>query len=312
MTQSEILKVTEWRVHIGAHKTATTHLQDRLAAARDDLAAQGLDFLPRKVFRPLMGKTLKRRRVAYQLGGFVMRRALAAGLESIRLGPSCIAISEEDLLGPCEHLLGPVLYPKGPTRIGHIQTLSNIAPLTLFLSIRSFDQVLGGAYATALKFRAAGPGVMSAARKAALTAPPSWIPLIERLMRAAPRASFRVWRQEDYARDAQGITEAFLGRSLPDLPEIPPPAGTITPSNQAIAEVEVLLSNTPADLPIRTWVDRANEVFRRLEAGSDGRQKFMPFSDEEQLALQKAYACDIDEIHHRWPDMLITPGPTPA
>src|SRR5687768_13226109 len=35
-----------WRLHLGAHKTATTHLQLSLEAIRPELARQGIDYIP--------------------------------------------------------------------------------------------------------------------------------------------------------------------------------------------------------------------------------------------------------------------------
>ena len=43
--------VRQWRIHLGAHKTATSHLQETLAAVRDDLVGQGVDFIPNPLVR---------------------------------------------------------------------------------------------------------------------------------------------------------------------------------------------------------------------------------------------------------------------
>src|ERR671915_2577538 len=43
--------VRRWRIHIGAHKTATTHLQETLTALRPALAAQGVDYIPNSLVR---------------------------------------------------------------------------------------------------------------------------------------------------------------------------------------------------------------------------------------------------------------------
>ena len=42
----KLAPVSHWRIHIGAHKTATTHLQQTLAAIRPRLVEQGIDPIP--------------------------------------------------------------------------------------------------------------------------------------------------------------------------------------------------------------------------------------------------------------------------
>jgi hypothetical protein len=43
--------VRSWRIHLGAHKTATTHLQETLTAVRPALAERGIDFIPNQRVR---------------------------------------------------------------------------------------------------------------------------------------------------------------------------------------------------------------------------------------------------------------------
>ena len=43
--------VRHWRIHLGAHKTATTHLQETLTLVRPTLAARGLDYIPNQLVR---------------------------------------------------------------------------------------------------------------------------------------------------------------------------------------------------------------------------------------------------------------------
>ena len=47
----KLAPVSHWRIHIGAHKTATTHLQQTLAAIRPRLVEQGIDPIPLAALR---------------------------------------------------------------------------------------------------------------------------------------------------------------------------------------------------------------------------------------------------------------------
>ena len=49
--EGKLPPVSHWRIHIGAHKTATTHLQQTLAAIRARLVEQGIDPIPLAALR---------------------------------------------------------------------------------------------------------------------------------------------------------------------------------------------------------------------------------------------------------------------
>lgn len=308
MTESP---VAEWRIHLGAHKTATTHLQDSLAVARDSLLAQGVDYLPRDDVRAVFGRVLSRRRWQYHLGGAAIRRDLQGALQPLRQGGRCVALSEENLIGACRDLISPVPYPRAAAQARRLATLTATAPLTLFLSIRGFDRVLPGAYATALRFRNVTPTDLASLRHGFAATPPSWITLIEAIGRAAPQARLRVWRYEDYAADPLGIAAAFVGLPQPALPALPPPATTRTPSADAVAEVERMQTSLPAAMARPQFMQAVDAVYARLPAdAAAGRARYMPFGEDEIRALQAAYARDTDTIRQRWPGMLIEPAPS--
>lgn len=46
-------RVSEWRIHLGAHKTATTHLQNSLAVRADEIRRAGATFIPLEAVRPI-------------------------------------------------------------------------------------------------------------------------------------------------------------------------------------------------------------------------------------------------------------------
>ncbi len=56
--------ITTWRIHIGAHKTATTHVQEILTLMRPQLVARGIDFIDNHtVRRSGLAKALSERRI---------------------------------------------------------------------------------------------------------------------------------------------------------------------------------------------------------------------------------------------------------
>jgi hypothetical protein len=134
--------IREWRLHLGAHKTATTHLQETLALRRDWLVARGVDVLPMPAVRalrlpPSAGWKAWRLRL-----GWPMRRAIEAAVAPLRRGPGRIAISEENLIGYPQHLLSAPLYPQAARRLAGFRALAAGGRLHVFFAVRGFERLL--------------------------------------------------------------------------------------------------------------------------------------------------------------------------
>jgi hypothetical protein len=293
--------ISRWRIHIGAHKTATTHVQEVLALLRPGLVAQGVDFIPNRQLRAGgVAVALTRRHAAARiplLRGRMVRRALAARLDPLRAGPATLVLSEEKLLGGSQHVFSDPIYPGLERTVGLLATLASRAEVTLFLSIRSFDTQLPSAYVQELKFMAPIGGGFDGIRHRVLARPPSWFDMVRRIRAAAPGIPLRVWRQEDYRDNPRAILSALCGVEVGPLPEIEDPPWTKSPDLAAIRAAEAL----PADMPL---AERRVAVRAIFDASGDG-ERFRPFARAEREALQAAYAADLAKIAELDPDMLL-------
>ena len=140
--------VRKFRVHIGAHKTATTHLQNSLASQRELLREAGTDYIPRRISEPL-------RRTSWRMAipNNVHERRWANTLSANRQGPQVVAISDENISGGSRSLLADPFYPRIESRLRALTSLTSPARLVIFLSIRSFETLLPSAYVEAIKGR---------------------------------------------------------------------------------------------------------------------------------------------------------------
>jgi hypothetical protein len=296
------IPVRSWRIHLGAHKTATTHLQETLTAVRPALAERGVDFIPNPLVRGRrMALTLWQRRPIARLpiiGPVRMREAIEATLEPLRLGPDTVVLSEENILGVPRQILETPFYPQAALNLARLASLGQKADLVLFLSIRGYDTLLPSAYAEALKHAPPPPGGFGAAKAQLLAQPPSWYDLVARIREAAPGVPLRIWRQEDYRANARPIMEAVCGCEIGPLPEISDPSWTRSPSAAAIAEVERL----PADMPPAERSVRVREIFAASAPGAD---RFRPFSAAERQRLRGDYEADLGRIAQVYPDTLM-------
>lgn len=293
MAPSTLEPPCEWRLHIGAHKTATTHLQDTLELRRDALLKQGVDFLPMREVRalrlpPASGLFQWRRRL-----GWPMREMILEAVAPIRRGPRRIAVSEENFAGFVRDLLTTPLYPHLEDNLRPFASLAHTADVTVFLAIRSFDTLLASAYAQQMRFRPV-PGGFEPLRAQALACPPSWLDVVQRIRRVLPKANIKLWRYEDYRANDWQVLSHFCGVDVPAGTRLPAPASTRSLSAQSIASLE-LLGNQLANEDYRK---SAAEIARSASRG----EPFRPFRPSEQEILREAYLSDINEIKRHYPD----------
>ena len=101
----------EWRIHLGAHKTGTTNIQDFFENQKIQLQAQGLDYLTRKTLRDQnLLKILKKYAKPYfslaRLRGWDLSQATAL----LRSGAGTVLLSEENLLGSSSDIFYAPMY----------------------------------------------------------------------------------------------------------------------------------------------------------------------------------------------------------
>ena len=293
--------VRSWRIHIGAHKTATTHLQQTLAAIRPRLVAQGIDPIPLAALRACgLARALIERRIATRmplLRGIAVRHLVAGLLGPLRHGPQTLILSEEKLLGAPRRIFDEPAYPLLEQVVPRLAALGDRGQVTLFLSIRGFDRHLPSTYAQELRVLPPDAGGFEAIRRRVLERPPSWFDLVRRIRRAAPGVPLRVWRQEDYRDHREAIVAELVGRATGPLPSIPDPVRTRSPSLEAIRLAEALPTGLAPD-ERRAQVDA---IFAEAEGGT----RFSPFTLSQERVLQAAYAEDMTRIAALDPSILM-------
>jgi hypothetical protein len=297
--------VTCWRIHIGAHKTATTHVQEILALMRPQLVERGIDFIPNRVVRQSgLAKALFRRRLATRVPGLrgrIVGQMMADHLDPLRAATSALVLSEEKLMGGSLQVFSDPIYPHVERIVPLLASLAGRAgggaDVTLFLSVRSFDGQMPSAYVQELKFAPPLEGGFEALMARVLARPPSWFDLVRRIRAAAPGVPLRVWRQEDYRREPLAILAELCGRDPGPLPAIEDPFWTKSPDLAAVRAAEAL----PAGMPPAERRAAVLEIFRTSGDGA----RFDPFAPEEKALLCAAYARDLERIAELDPGLLI-------
>lgn len=284
----------EIRIHLGAHKTATTHLQDSLALKERELRNNGIFYLPREKFRERIKKACVERKLKRLWLPFLKRAYLSQLLMSGCKRHEKLIISEENILGNCAEVCA--IDPYYHTYPSFIRILSNLAPTTLYLSIRSFDKVFSGAYATALRFipHFAIDQQRRVLQQLEAGVMPSWIPLISRLLDQYPNAELKIWCQEEYALQPQFFINELLGFSEINLPEIGRTSDTETPNYKGVEVVEKIVTDVNF-VQDELWPQRCKEIFENYKALS-GHSKYSFLDAETQGKLKDLYLTELDTI----------------
>lgn len=295
--------VRSWRIHLGAHKTATSHMQRTLLAHRDALVANGCDYLPVPELRPLMQPYVQPGSWKRRFWSPPVARRFLRDLDGMRRGPGTVLLSDEDLLGYARDQLESRLYPD--FRALHlVRAMAARANETrLFLCVRAPHTLLPSAYAQALKAEPFAPGHLDRLAQRMQQTPPCWSELVNRIKTALPNLPLRIWRYEDYRTHQAEIIAHFVGMDPGALPEVPPVHGTTSPAPQAIAEAEIL----DKTLPQRDRILRIREIYATWPAGPE-HGRMTPFSESAAAALQAHYTQDLDAIERQWPGTLLRPG----
>lgn len=252
-----------WRLHLGVHKTATTHLQLSLEAIRPQLAEQGVDFIPLDELRAATHLNFD---WAKRFKGFKFKR----DVRSVTNGLETVILSEENWLGhPYEGCRFPP-YPRTEERLKVIAKLGGT--FSVFLAVRDPGQFVPSIYSEALRHHPEKV-LHNRAKNAWLEGGSPWSELVERISRIFPNVT--VWRYEDYHPETAASALAGVPVTLPEISE------------------PELTKRLPAEAV--SAIEKGGD--RRKPA--EGTTRFEMFTLQERACLTEAYNNDIERIRQR-------------
>ena len=197
-------------LHIGAHKTATTHLQMALQSARPALSAQGVAFYGPTQLRK-DGQFLPER-LGLPFAKVQSSVDAKAEWQSMVGDAKRVVLSEENFVGVLNRkgaqLVTP-LYSNAVERIAALASVTAPEGIDVFLSIRAPATFLNSAYSQILM---SGGQVRPEIFKAKNPLPTvDWVKYINRLTRIQSLRSLTVWPYEDYAAHFLKIVSLMVG-----------------------------------------------------------------------------------------------------
>lgn len=280
-------------LHLGAHKTASTHLQQGLKRARPGLAARV--FLPDDLRKDGL-------RLQDRLAPGADDPAHEAGLRAAFAGPGRLVVSEENVLGqvPGPELADdPTLYPGAGGRLVRLARLLPPGPVTLALAVREGAGFVAACYSQALMAGRVAPfGQMFGGLDPAAL---DWDDLAGRLMAALPGARLVLWDHADWPAVAPQVAAALLGDGAAPLPL---PSGLAHPGLSAEAVARLLAEGGQG--PAAAARARALRLEFSKGAGQPG---FDPFPPEARARAAAAHARTLDRLARRAGVTRLRPAP---
>lgn len=293
-------------LHIGAHKTATTYIQRRLAANEHILLPRGIAFVAPSEYRPALLRArsdalfLKDLRLARE---HRQRKVLTGLLKAAEAtNKRRFVLSEENLLGTPERILsGDWFYDRAGHNLRHVLQVCERRPVRVLFAIRNYADFFPSAYAEALKLNSFVP-FDEKLRQFYLGMDRGWPDILAEIGTTLPPGSdLRIWQYEGMRRYEPGIMAAFTGtptaNELEALEDRPQQGGT----KRAIAHLHRL-----SERGVRVTRHRARRVLR-ASPKKLGHAAFDPWTNTERAFLTDRYNRDVARIAATWRGSFVHP-----
>jgi hypothetical protein len=271
-------------IHAGAHKTASTHLQNRVLENENLVVKSGCSYLGPEKIRDQFG-TLWR-----ALGRSDTPDEQKRKLAALAAGQPRLVISEENIIGGFKDLMnGPnraILYPKAVERLARLAQLVAPNPLHIAMAVREpssyyvsvYNQLLlSGRFQTWERF---SKGLDPTAVK--------WSDILRPIAEIPGVAAVSIWRYEDYHRLLPQILNTLLGQPRPDIP-----LHMEKRMHEGLSERAVQACCT---WHAAGYGGRLGAVAREDFPVSDAYPKFSPWPEELMRESRAAYGRDIEAL----------------
>lgn len=274
-------------MHIGAHKTATSYMQKKLALNVELLNRRNIHYDPldifRKEFTPLLNENVTR-----ESEWIRELRGTARAMN--------ILVSEENIMGvPGDIVREGHYYIRARERLVRAcQLLGNDTP-EIFLSLREYSGFTVSMYSEYIRHREflKFADYLKIYEASAF----SWIRVIDDIFAAVPGARLSVWDFGDFRRIEKQVFQAMLGFD-PDI--FHNPEG---PVRESFSEVAVrafeALSGALTHAEMKKLI---NPIARNLPKGAD-YPAFDPHHQETKDRMKAQFKADLSTISERFPQV---------
>ena len=274
-------------LHLGAHKTASTHFSEVVYNNLPLAKAAGMA-VPRK--GPL------REHVTHVLSKLndnkPVPEAKTLAAKSLAEGAKGLLLMDENILGTPKNLFSSEgMYPRAARRTGRTARLFSGVQVDIMLALRNPATFVAASWSESLRSNTFRPfrEYLEGTRAQDI----SWYPIVRDMQAAAPKARFAIWRFEDYRALQDRLFAVALGYDPSKPPtfdpiEMPVRVGL---SQRALDTVtsKVQLGGDPLS------EEEVEAIMARFPKGADFPAP-QPWSSWERSVLAERYAEDLERI----------------
>jgi len=283
--------------HIGAHKTATSHMQRSLKNARQVLAEKGVQYYGPVYFRQ-PGHSIQALfgfRTGAENGG--AQRTAAAQLALMRRDGHRLVLSEENFIGPLNQPHGRSMghrYKSAGVRLASLARAVG-QDIDICLAVRRPTSFINSAYCQMLLGGRVQPVEMFQRRNPLSSV--DWVDLVAQVRATSGVGTLTVWQYEYYHALFPQIMASLAG----------PVAGAM------VAPRPKYINRGLSAAAVAHVMDHAGEVSakdaRRMFAVEDGHASFDGFAMEEHAISDASYARQIKAISQMDDVTFLRPDP---
>ncbi|MGB0960179.1 MAG: hypothetical protein ACPGVK_08005 [Halocynthiibacter sp.] len=201
-------------LHLGAHKTASTHLQRCLELLSPQLRGESVAYAGPKQIRADAGLILRQATLQAKKQNPPFK--VAEHLDDLAAGADVLLLSEENLLGHMRLRDDPAetaaIYPEADRRVRELALACPETPIDIFIAVREPTDFLYSSYAQDIRFRKVRPfdeflhGLTPDAFR--------WSELIARLAAVPEVDHVYVWSYESYPAVFPALIDILSGGTL--------------------------------------------------------------------------------------------------
>ena len=285
-------------IHLGAHKTASTHIQAILRKNAAELTAAGVTIVRPKEVRTAVGSV--RERMGHPLfpafGGMPRRRAMRR-LARLGAGATHLVAADENTLGLCADIVSTgLLYPDAGIRTALWQRFRDGHDTTIYLAIRAYPSFFAAVHAQAGR-NGRYERLMPAQAAALAALPRRWPEVIDEISGALPGAKVILWAYEDYAAVRSEVLMRMTG--LSDLKPV-----AVRPMRTPTAAAMTALS----EAGLRGHVTEAQRAeIIAIHPNVKGAAAYSPWTPDQRAYMRAAYAEDLTALKARFGAQFLSP-----
>lgn len=279
-------------LHIGAHKTATSYMQKKLAQNIDLLATRNVHYEPldvmRKEFTPFLNDTAP---------------AESDWLDALRKtsGTMNLLLSEENIMGvPGDIVREGHYYVSAQQRLGRTCQMLDAEAPEIYLGLRDYAGFTVSMYSEYIRHRQflKFTDYLDIYEKSDF----SWIRVIEDVFAAVPSAKLTIWDFANFRRIESEVFSSMLGF---DAGALASPEGPVRESfSDAAVRAFAALSGALTHGEMKKLI---NPIARNLPKGAD-HPAYDPLDPEAKERMRAQYKADLATIAERFPTVGIIGG----